>query len=409
MADLTNIPKQSLFKTTLEQSVDSTQTTNIILSVVLDYTIAETVYFSILDVDNYEIISATGQDANGELTGVTRGLPLASGGSSSAASHGSGVTVVLSNPYNIFEDIQTAINAKVDTSGDTITGLIGFSGSGRIQNPVFADATARDAAITSPINGLIVYNTAQGEFQAYQSGAWSNVSSGSTQPNASETVAGKVELATQAEVDAGTPTGGTGASLVVTPDKLANGIQNSTYAYAETTGSGSAYILTLTPAITSLAEGQKFMAKANHTNTGASTMDISGLGTVAIQKPTGGALVAGNIQADDIYVFHYDGTDLQILNPNLTPNKGDINIGSGSGNSVILPAGADGTTLVFDSGETSGVKVSYQNQSLDQDYSGTIVTGTTTETTVLTVSVLGNTLRGKAIRSRLFCDDFGDA
>lgn len=41
------------------------------------------------------------------------------------------------------------------------------------------------------------------------------------QANASETVRGLVEEATQAEVDAGTATGGTGAKLIVTPAKLA--------------------------------------------------------------------------------------------------------------------------------------------------------------------------------------------
>lgn len=63
-----------------------------------------------------------------------------------------------------------------------------------------------------------VYNSTTGEMNVYQGGAWVALASGSTQPNASTTVAGKVELATQAEFDAGTATGGTGASLVSTPD-----------------------------------------------------------------------------------------------------------------------------------------------------------------------------------------------
>lgn len=44
---------------------------------------------------------------------------------------------------------------------------------------------------------------------------------GTAVPNASETVAGKVEIATQTEVDNGTATGGTGATLAVTPETLA--------------------------------------------------------------------------------------------------------------------------------------------------------------------------------------------
>lgn len=45
-------------------------------------------------------------------------------------------------------------------------------------------------------------------------------SSGSTTPNASQTVAGKVEIATTAEAKAGTTAGGTGADLAIRPDVL---------------------------------------------------------------------------------------------------------------------------------------------------------------------------------------------
>ena len=85
--------------------------------------------------------------------------------------------------------------------------------------PVYADDTARDAAITSPANGMIIYNTADGVNQQYISGAWADVGNTGT-ANASETSAGKVELATAAERAAGTATGGTGALLVVTNDAL---------------------------------------------------------------------------------------------------------------------------------------------------------------------------------------------
>lgn len=357
MADLSNIPKQSLFQSTLKSPINSTQTTGVILNDVLSYTPGgETLYLSLLDTNNPEVISFTGQNASGELTGVTRGIALADGGSSSASAHGAGITVVLSNPYNLYEDIQAAINAKVDTGGDTITGLIDFSGSGRIQVPVFADSTARDAAIPSPVNGLMVYSTADGEFQAYQSGAWVSVSSGSTQPNATETVAGKVELATQSEANAGTATGGTGASLVVTPDKLAIINQNNPHTYNTTGGSSNAYTLDLTPNVGSLSAGQIFLIKANHTNTGASTLDIDGIGATAIYKAKGEVIEAGNIQADELYLVAYDGAQFQLLNPNLAPSRGDIVIGKGAGDVTTLPAGTDGQIIIYDSTEPNNFK-----------------------------------------------------
>ena len=57
------------------------------------------------------------------------------------------------------------------------------------------------------INSAIIYNTTESEHYQYVGGAWSAVSAGSTQANASETVAGKVEISTQVEFDAGTDTG----------------------------------------------------------------------------------------------------------------------------------------------------------------------------------------------------------
>lgn len=60
----------------------------------------------------------------------------------------------------------------------------------------------RDAISPVAANGMIIYNSTAGEFQAYQGGSWVTVSSGSTQPDASTTVAGKVEKATDAQIAA---------------------------------------------------------------------------------------------------------------------------------------------------------------------------------------------------------------
>ena len=85
--------------------------------------------------------------------------------------------------------------------------------------PNYADATARDSAITSPINGMMIYNSGTGTIQQYIGGSWSDLATG-TVVNASTTVAGKVEIATQAEVNAWTWTWGTWAILAVSPDTL---------------------------------------------------------------------------------------------------------------------------------------------------------------------------------------------
>ena len=92
-----------------------------------------------------------------------------------------------------------------------------FSSSMRL--PVYADATARDAGIPSPSNGMMVYNTALGIIQQYVGATWTDMASWTT-VNASNTVAGKVEIATNAEFISWTGIWWTGASLVFTPEQL---------------------------------------------------------------------------------------------------------------------------------------------------------------------------------------------
>jgi hypothetical protein len=63
---------------------------------------------------------------------------------------------------------------------------------------------------------MTVYLTTEGYFTDYQSGSWQQRANGAT-PNADTATAGKVQIATQAEFDAGTDIGGTGATLVAPP------------------------------------------------------------------------------------------------------------------------------------------------------------------------------------------------
>lgn len=112
---------------------------------------------------------------------------------------------------------------KMGKEGGTFTGGIKFSGTSNLGITV-SNLTEAERDALSPTNGTIIFNTTSGTFQSYSGGAWTDVASGAT-PNASETVSGKVEVATQAETDAGTEVGGTGAILVVSPKTL---VQNNT-------------------------------------------------------------------------------------------------------------------------------------------------------------------------------------
>jgi len=83
--------------------------------------------------------------------------------------------------------------------------------------------------------------------------------------------------------------------------------------YALATGSSNAYSMTLTPALTAHIPGMPVYMKANHTNTGAATLNINGLGAVAIKRRDGSALQPNDIQSGHLVALSYDGTYYQIM------------------------------------------------------------------------------------------------
>ncbi len=125
--------------------------------------------------------------------------------------------------------------------------------------------------------------------------------------NASTTVKGIVELATQAEGDARTTTGGTGAKLALTPD-----INRTVLAHdgLSSTGSANAYVLTVVPAETAYVQNQVYNFKANFANTGSATLNVSGLGAKTLKTPGGFTLVTGDILSGQIVECYYNGTDM---------------------------------------------------------------------------------------------------
>lgn len=132
-------------------------------------------------------------------------------------------------------------------------------------------------------------------------------------PNATTVVQGLVQLSTQAQVDAGTATGSTGASLAPTPALLRSKLLSD---YVADTGAADAYVITPSPAITAYTAGQTFSFKAANTNTTASTINVNALGAKDIKKLDGAtALVAGDIVAGQIIVIEYDGTNFQMVTP----------------------------------------------------------------------------------------------
>lgn len=91
-------------------------------------------------------------------------------------------------------------------------------------------------------------------------------------------------------------------------------IQDGTGIYVATVG-GTADVITLTPnpAIASYAAGQSFEFIASGANTTNVTVNVSGLGAIALTKNGSVALVAGDIQSGALVKIVYDGTRFQLI------------------------------------------------------------------------------------------------
>lgn len=122
-------------------------------------------------------------------------------------------------------------------------------------------------------------------------------------------------------------------------------IQNQNFSYsADSSASANAVVVAPNPPALAYTAGMRLAAKIANTNTGASTLNVSGLGTQSIILNNGSTLTGGELKAGYIAEFTYDGTNFELLNPS-TVTAGFSNPGY-----VKLPGG-----FIIQWGITSGV------------------------------------------------------
>ena len=82
--------------------------------------------------------------------------------------------------------------------------------------------------------------------------------------------------------------------------------------YAADSGTANSYAIAFSsPTTVSYAAGLTLQFLAGNTNTGASTLNVNGLGAQTIVGPTGSALTAGAIVAGTVISVVYNGTTFQ--------------------------------------------------------------------------------------------------
>jgi hypothetical protein len=124
-------------------------------------------------------------------------------------------------------------------------------------------------------------------------------------------------------------------------------VQSGKFIYAVDSSNTNTYAITLSPVPASLTAGMQFNVKFVHANTGASTLNVNGLGAVTITTVNGSALSSGVIVANGVYPLIYNGTNFILLNviSNPAASKPDCSFYAYQGTSQSVGSGGSIVTI----------------------------------------------------------------
>ncbi|MFD2330388.1 hypothetical protein ACFSR7_14155 [Cohnella sp. GCM10020058] len=154
------------------------------------------------------------------------------------------------------------------------------------------DATAAHGAVSDPTASTMMVRDSAGRTQVAAPSAAADVARKDTVDAAIATAASDA----------------TSKSNTVQSNLTTHISSNSHIPYAAATGSANAYVVTLSPAPSSLVAGLALAVQINIDNTGASTINVNGLGSKSILTSKGAALTSGKMVTNGIYTLRYNGT-----------------------------------------------------------------------------------------------------
>jgi Right handed beta helix region len=96
-------------------------------------------------------------------------------------------------------------------------------------------------------------------------------------------------------------------------EQVAKSVRSQRMNYAEDTGSANVLSVAFDPPFTTYTIGLPIRVKVRNTNTGVASID-AGAGRVAIKKPTGAEVAAGDLPAGGLVELVYDGTSFVMIN-----------------------------------------------------------------------------------------------
>lgn len=154
------------------------------------------------------------------------------------------------------------------------------------------------------------------------------------------------------------------ATAEAAADTASAAVGSAIYLWGATVG-GTADAITLTPspAILLYSAGMRFAFLATGNNTGATTVNISGLGVKTVKTLLGAALAAGDITSGNVYSMTYDGTDFRLHeSPKVLPTAN-----GGTGSSANANAASGVVVLNGSSQLTADVSAAIVSDNISQD------------------------------------------
>ncbi|MBR2117660.1 MAG: hypothetical protein IJ935_03105 [Afipia sp.] len=140
-------------------------------------------------------------------------------------------------------------------------------------------------------------------------------------------------------------------------------IQRAQNSYAVDTGAANSLVVSLTPALREYKAGVKLRVKVKVTNTGATQINVNGLGLRDVKKADGSALSPGDLVANGIADLNDDGTRFQLVATHVDRTAGGggtgfrVPIATATGTPTAIVATYSPTTATPQAGDLFSVKL----------------------------------------------------
>jgi hypothetical protein len=170
--------------------------------------------------------------------------------------------------------------------------------------------------------------------------------------------------------------------LYGTTTQFGEDAQTGTYWFGDSTGTGTAYLINLTPSPTNLVKGMFIHIKAHVKNSGPATVDVNSLGVKNIKKIDGSDLKQGDIPENGVITLVYDGTNFQLANSAMDKEQTGVNasnimrafeeIQENHGGALLMEAGwSDSFSYPDEQGADEASSSGYQHDVGNKFYKGT--------------------------------------